>query len=89
MLKYILDGLLHGVGSGLLGLNIRLWLFKPVEILLLEDEPVRSFFDQVILPVQNLGLVITTELVKVPQDFQSPSQISLLDLMHPVLVILV
>ena len=61
-----------------------LGFFKPVEVLLLEDEAAWSFADEVIVFVEVLVLA-----VKFSEDFESSSQISLFDLVLTILIILV
>ena len=70
-------------------LNIRLRLFEPVEILLLENEPVWRLSDQVVLAVEDFGFFFTTKLIKISENFKSSPEVSLFDLMHAILIILV
>jgi hypothetical protein len=57
---------------------------EPVKVLLLKDEAIRRFSDQIIISVKDLS-----SLVHLSDNFESTPEIPLLDLVHAILVILV
>jgi hypothetical protein len=84
VLEHIFELLFHGVDPCSFRIDVGLRLLKPIEILLLENEPIWCLFYQIIISVKDLA-----SLVHLTDDFESTSQISLFYLVHAILVILV
>lgn len=82
-LEDVVDRLFHRVDPGVFRINRTLGLVHPVEVLLLHDKAVGSFSDEVVI----LGRLLA--MLDVSEDFQSASEVTLLDLVESVLVILV
>ena len=84
------DGLFDRIGPDLLGVDVGLWLLKPIKVLLEEDEAIGSLLDQIVVLAQMAFLVpCLSTLVIFSQNLESPSQISLLGLMLAILIILI